>query len=51
MKRVDAPKKVKKSVDTLTHEQAARFFELLPACDLDFTQEEFNAKKKQLLSL
>ncbi len=36
MQRVDAPKKVKKGVDALTQEQAARFFELLPACDLDF---------------
>ncbi len=36
MQRVDAPKKVKKAVDALTQEQASRFFEALPACDLDF---------------
>ena len=36
MSRVDAPKKVKKAVDALNQEQAKRFFEVLPACDLDF---------------
>ena len=36
MTRVDAPKKVKKAVDALTPEQATRFFETLPGCDLDF---------------
>lgn len=36
MQRVDAPQKVKKSVDALTHEQAVRFFNTLPSCDLDF---------------
>lgn len=36
MSRVDAPKKVKKAVDALSQEQAKRFFEVLPECDLDF---------------
>lgn len=36
MSRVDAPKKVKKAVDAMSQEQAKRFFEVLPACDLEF---------------
>jgi integrase len=36
MNRVKAPKKEKKPIDALTPEQAARFFKLLPDCDLDF---------------
>ena len=36
MKRVDAPKKVKKQVDALTEEEAKTFFSLLPGLPLDF---------------
>jgi integrase len=36
MNRVKTPKKEKKPIDALTPEQAARFFKLLPNCDLDF---------------
>lgn len=36
MDKVDAPKREKKPVDALTQEQAARFFQLLSDCPLDF---------------
>lgn len=36
MHKVDPPKKERKPVDALTQEQAARFFQLLPDCPLDF---------------
>ena len=36
MKKVDAPKVSKKSVDALTEEDASRFFEELKNCPLDF---------------
>ena len=36
MRKVDPPKKEKKPIDALTQEQAARFFQLLSDCPLDF---------------
>ena len=36
MRKVEAPKKQKKSVDALTAEQAQQFFSILPSCPLDF---------------
>lgn len=36
MDKVDAPKREKKPVDALTQEQAARFFQCLSDCPLDF---------------
>lgn len=36
MRKVDAPKKVKKPVDALTEEQARQLFKLLPELPLDF---------------
>ncbi|MCI8595128.1 MAG: site-specific integrase [Oscillospiraceae bacterium] len=36
MRRVDAPKKVKKPIDALTQEEAKKLFQLLPHCPLDF---------------